>query len=65
MDRAVLDGFVVQWRKMKDALESQQLRLKEASPQGEPRTTPGYEPRIGELIQKLDELLKDHGAERT
>jgi hypothetical protein len=65
VDRELLESFVVQWRKMKDALESQQQRLEEASIKGGAPTPERYESGINQLIRQLDELLKDHGADPT
>jgi hypothetical protein len=65
VDRELLESFVVQWRKMKDALEGQQQRLKEASITGGAPSPERYESSIIQLIRQLDELLKDHGADPT
>ena len=51
---------MVQWRKMKEALERQQERVKEEF-EDEPLKTE-YQPRIGQLIKVLEELLSLHGT---
>jgi hypothetical protein len=58
--KRVIEDFVVQWRKMKEALERQQERLK-----GEVEDEPlmrEYQSRIGQLITLLEELLSLHGT---
>jgi hypothetical protein len=56
----VIEDFPVQWRKMKEALERQQERLKEEF-EDEPLKT-DYQSRIGQLIKVLEELLSLHGT---
>ena len=58
--QAVIEDFLVQWRKMKEALERQQERLKEEF-EDEPLKT-DYQSRIGQLIKVLEELLSLHGT---
>ena len=56
----MIEDFVVQWRKMKEALERQEERLKEEFVD-EPLNT-DYQSRIGQLITVLEELLTLHGT---
>ena len=56
----MIEDFLVQWRKMKEALERQQERLKEEF-EDEPLKT-DYQSRIGQLIKVLEELLSLHGT---
>jgi hypothetical protein len=58
--KRVIEDFVVQWRKMKEALERQEERLKEEFVD-EPLNT-DYQSRIGQLITVLEELLTLHGT---
>jgi hypothetical protein len=57
-----MNDFVVQWRKMKDALVRQQERLKEGPLEGGSLDVKECQTRIGQLINQLDELLKSHDA---
>jgi hypothetical protein len=57
--RAV-DDFVVQWRKMKDALESQLEALAAGEVQGERLKPDECETGIRDLIQGLTKLIEAH-----
>ena len=56
----MIKDFVVQWRKMKEALERQQERLMGEPPDGAPLDVKEYQTRIGHIIDQLDQLLKAH-----
>ena len=58
--KRVIEDFMVQWRKMKEALERQQERLK-AEFEDEALKTE-YQSRIGQLIKVMEELLSLHGT---
>jgi hypothetical protein len=56
----VIKDFVVQWQKMKEALERQQERLMGESLDGAPLDVNEYQTRISRIIDQLDQLLKAH-----
>jgi hypothetical protein len=55
-----VDEFVVQWRKMKDALESQMERLAQGKVEGERLNAEECQAGIRELIVGLTKLIEAH-----
>ena len=58
----MIEDFVVQWRKMKDALERQEERLTEQAFEGGRLRLEEYQALIRRVIEQLDQLLKAHEA---